>query len=277
MAADRGVLLGAAVFVVALVSLSEGILGGREATPHSRPYMASIQVPEGARLKHECGGFVIADQWVMTAAHCLPNGAQGRVVVLGVHSLSQPEDTKQTFNILEVHIHPQFTIVNYNNDIALIKLDRVFNATEAVGTVQFLRAGGTDPPIDAEVDTAGWGSLDDLQTRPDTLREVVVKVFNPKRCGRSDYYGSKFTSNMMCAFKLCPNPCPTSFKKEDTCDGDSGGPLLYNGVVVGITSNGGAKCGQLKKPGIYTVVSHYTEWIDNTMGLQAAAAPQDQE
>lgn len=50
--------------------------------------------------------------------------------------------------------------------------------------------------------------------------------------------------------------------------GDSGGPLLYNGIVVGITSNGGKKCGQMKKPGIYTIISHYTEWIDNTMGLQ---------
>ena len=50
--------------------------------------------------------------------------------------------------------------------------------------------------------------------------------------------------------------------------GDSGGPLLYNGIAVGITSNGGKKCGQIKKPGIYTVISHYTEWIDRTMALQ---------
>lgn len=49
-------------------------MGGREAVPHSRPYMASIQVQEGENLKHECGGFVIADQWVMTAVHCMPNG-----------------------------------------------------------------------------------------------------------------------------------------------------------------------------------------------------------
>lgn len=57
--------------------------------------------------------------------------------------------------------------------------------------------------------------------------------------------------------------------------GDSGGPLLYNGIAVGITSNGGKKCGQIKKPGIYTIISHYTEWIDNTMSQQPAAT-QDQ-
>lgn len=56
------------------------------------------------------------------------------------------------------------------------------------------------------------------------------------------------------------------------CQGDSGGPLLYNGIAVGITSNGGKKCGQLKKPGIYTIISHYTEWIDNIMAEQPTAA-----
>lgn len=58
----------------AFVVSGEGIIGGREAAAHSRPYMASIQVPEGETMKHECGGFVVADQWVMTAVHCLPTG-----------------------------------------------------------------------------------------------------------------------------------------------------------------------------------------------------------
>uniref|UniRef100_A0A3P8S337 trypsin n=1 Tax=Amphiprion percula TaxID=161767 RepID=A0A3P8S337_AMPPE len=239
-----------------LLFLCAAIIGGREAAPHSRPYMASIQVPEGENLKHECGGFVIADQWVMTAVHCMPNGANGRKVVLGVHSLSEPEETKQTFDILELHNHPDFSVVNYDNDIALIKLDRPFNASDAVKAVEFLRAGGTNPDTDAEVETAGWGSLDNLGSRPDKLKEVVVEVVNSARCRRSDYFGRKFTSNMICAHK-----------------GDSGGPLLYNGVAVGITSNGGKKCGQLRKPGIYTIISRYTEWIDKTMNLQPTGAP----
>lgn len=61
------------MFSIKIIS-GEGIIGGREAAPHSRPYMASIQVPEGENMKHECGGFVIADQWVMTAVHCMPTG-----------------------------------------------------------------------------------------------------------------------------------------------------------------------------------------------------------
>ncbi|KAF1374434.1 hypothetical protein PFLUV_G00229050 [Perca fluviatilis] len=271
MVSKKDFLVAAAVLVFALISHSEGILGGREAAPHSRPYMASIQVPEGENLKHECGGFVIADQWVMTAVHCLPTGPNGRKVVLGVHSLSEPEETKQTFDILELHNHPGFSASNYDNDIALIKLDRPFNISEAVKAVEFLRAGGTNPDTDAVVETAGWGSLDNLGSRPDKLMEVFIEVVNSNRCKRSDYFGRKFTNNMICAHKLCPDPCDQPYKKEDTCDGDSGGPLLYNGIAVGITSNGGKKCGQIKKPGIYTIISHYTEWIDSTMALQPAA------
>ncbi|XP_072221042.1 complement factor D [Leuresthes tenuis] len=278
MVSGKEVLVGPALFLLALISYSEGIIGGREAAPHSRPYMASIQVPEGDEMKHECGGFVIADQWVMTAVHCMPNGPNGRKVVLGAHSLSEPEETKQTFDILELHNHPGFSIENYNNDIALIKLDRPFIASEAVKPVVFLRTGGTNPDTDEDVETAGWGSLDNLESRPDKLKEVVVKVIRSTRCARSDYFGMKFTNNMMCAHKQCSDPCDQPHKVEDSCDGDSGGPLLYNGIAVGITSNGGKKCGQVKKPGIYTIISHYTEWIDSTMGLQpAATAPRAAE
>ncbi|XP_068608096.1 complement factor D [Brachionichthys hirsutus] len=261
--------LSAAVFLVALISYGEGIIGGREAAPHSRPYMASIQRPEGENMKHECGGFVIAAQWVMTAVHCLPTGPNGRKVVLGLHSLSKQEETTQTLDILELHNHPDFNPSNFDNDIALIKLDRPFNTSDTVQAVEYLRAGGANPSTGAEVETAGWGSLDDLESRPDKLREVLVEVVSSNRCKRSDYFGRKFTDNMMCAHKVCPEPCSEPYRKQDSCDGDSGGPLLYNGVAVGITSNGGKKCGQIRKPGVYTVLSHYTEWINNTM------APQD--
>ncbi|KAM4624846.1 complement factor D [Polymixia lowei] len=267
MASENRRLAAAAVLLFALISQSEGIMGGREATAHSRPYMASIQVAEGEIMKHECGGFLIADQWVMTAAHCLPTGPNGRTVVLGAHSLTELEDTKQTFEILQVHNHPDFSSSNYDNDIALIKLDRQIVASEAVAAVKYLRGGGVNPGVGAEVEAAGWGSVNNLEGRTDKLKELFIEVVSPARCGRSDYYGRRFTNNMQCAYKLCPKPCTEEYKTQDTCDGDSGGPLLYNGVVVGITSNGGKKCGQVKKPGIYTVISHYTEWIDNTLAV----------
>lgn len=276
MGSEREVFAAAAVFIFALISQSEGIIGGQEAAPHSRPYMASIQLPEGERMKHVCGGFVVADQWVMTAVHCFPDGVNGRKVVLGMHSLSQPELTKQVFDIVELHNNPLYSSENYDNDIALIKLDRPFSASDAVNVVQFLRSDGTNPVTNEQVETAGWGASDNLGSRPDKLKELVAEVVDPMLCGRSDYFGSKYTSNMICAHHVYTKPGSTRLQKWDTCDGDSGGPLLFKGVVVGITSNGGVKCGQLRKPGIYTVISHYTQWIDGIMGAQPTAPPPPQ-
>ncbi|XP_041726062.1 complement factor D [Coregonus clupeaformis] len=253
MGCERGLFLTAAL--LAVFSCSDAITGGREAEAHSRPYMASLQVADGGRMKHECGGFLVADQWVMSAAHCFLSGSEGRKVVLGAHSLNEPEDSKQTFDIVQVFSHPAFSISNYDNDIALVKLDRPIVASDAVKSLKFQRDGAADPDTDQEVNTAGWGSLNNLGSRPDKLQELVIAVMNRVRCGRSDYYGRKFTNNMLCAAST----------RSDTCDGDSGGPLLYNGVAVGITSNGGKKCGSSKKPGLYTTISHYSQWIDRTM------------
>ncbi|MBN3303208.1 CFAD factor, partial [Amia calva] len=227
------------------------IMGGWEATPHSRPFMVSIQ----QNGKHECGGFLIAEKWVMSAAHCFtdPSEKTGKVV-LGAHSLSTPEDTKQVFGIASLHPHPDFSLDNYDNDIILLKLDGSASPTTAVKPVAYQRGGGY-VAAGSEVTVLGWGSTSNLGNRPDALQELTVKVMRSPLCKRYDYYGDKFTDNMMCA----------AGHISDTCDGDSGGPLIHSGVVVGITSNGSKKCGKPKKPGIYTVVSRYTQWIDSVL------------
>lgn len=85
------------------------------------------------------------------------------------------------------------------------------------------------------------------------------------------------TAEVFCTqWKVCTQAVHQIQDKHPTsnicclCQGDSGGPLLYNGIAVGITSNGGKKCGQLKKPGIYTIISHYTDWIDSIMAMEPA-------
>ncbi|CAB1330420.1 unnamed protein product, partial [Coregonus sp. 'balchen'] len=193
MGCERGLFLTAAL--LAVFSCSDAITGGREAEAHSRPYMASLQVADGGRMKHECGGFLVADQWVMSAAHCFLSGSEGRKVVLGAHSLNEPEDSKQTFDIVQVFSHPDFSISNYDNDIALVK------------SLKFQRDGAADPDTDQEVNTAGWGSLNNLGSRPDKLQELNIAVMNRVRCGRSDYYGRKFTNNMLCAASTRSDTC----------------------------------------------------------------------
>lgn len=79
---------------------------------------------------------------------------------------------------------------------------------DAVSTLEFQRTGEALPQTGDVVTSAGWGSLNNLGLRPDTLQEVDVQVIVSRLCSRSDYYGPKFTINMICA----------AMKHKDTCN-----------------------------------------------------------
>ncbi|KAL4828844.1 hypothetical protein H8958_017577 [Nasalis larvatus] len=111
------VLLGAA----ACAAQPRGrILGGREAEAHARPYMASVQV----NGQHLCGGVLVAEQWVLSAAHCLEDAADGKVqVLLGAHSLSQPEPSKRLYDVLRAVPHPDSRPDTIDHDLLLLQGD----------------------------------------------------------------------------------------------------------------------------------------------------------
>lgn len=74
--------------------------------------------------------------------------------------------------------------------------------------IKFQRDGGVNPEEGADVETAGWGSQNNMGRRPDKLQELSITVKERWLCGRSDHYGAKFTDNMLCA----------ALHKKDTCD-----------------------------------------------------------
>ncbi|XP_058871185.1 complement factor D-like [Acipenser ruthenus] len=241
----------ASILLFGALQCASGAIGGWEAKPHSRPYMVSVQ-QNGI---HHYGGFLVADQWVVSAAHCFTAQSTPYKVLLGAHSLSDSESTKQTFGVAAIYSHPDFNITrNYDNDIALLKLDGRVSLTKAVQKISYQRVS-RDVPQGTVCSLAGWGWISNVGIKPDKLQEVNVSVIGREKCSSRRYHGSRITGNMMCA----------GDRGKDSCNGDSGGPLLCNGLVEGITSFGGMKCGKPLKPGVYTVISHYTDWIDAVM------------
>ncbi|XFG12011.1 hypothetical protein AB1E19_015635 [Capra hircus] len=124
----------------------EHIIGGREARPHSHPYMAflQIQTPVGRKA---CGGFLVREDFVMTAAHCL--GSQINVI-LGAHNIRTLESTQQHIPVLRSIPHPGHTQQNKRNDIMLLQGDSggpLVCSNVAQGIVSYGDRVGTPPAV----------------------------------------------------------------------------------------------------------------------------------
>lgn len=110
------------LLLIALSGATEyGITGGRIAKPHSRPYMVSLQI----QGQHVCGGILIRQDYILTAAHC-KDCYQDITVVLGAHNISRKEKSQQRINVKKYHVHPQFISMNQTDyDIMLLKVSYI--------------------------------------------------------------------------------------------------------------------------------------------------------
>ncbi|XP_074524020.1 uncharacterized protein LOC141788831 [Halichoeres trimaculatus] len=221
---------------------STRIVGGRDASPHSRPYMASLQI----RGQHFCGGALVKEDFVLTAAHCLLN--RPVTVVVGIDTLSGNESTKQEFRVVRSIPHPNYD--GHENDIMLLKLSGNASLTDAVQLI---------PPKRGrlgECTTAGWGDIGDNNTLATRLQEVNVTLLTLRTCRRR-WGNVPITRSMVCG--------TGDHVQQGFCSGDSGGPLVCEGAAAGVVSFSGRRCGDPATPDVYTRVSSFRGWIRNVL------------
>ncbi|XP_060092424.1 granzyme A-like [Heteronotia binoei] len=226
------------------------IIGGEKSVPHSRPFMAALM----RENVFECGGTLIRADWVLTAAHCRIKRSDK--VILGAHSLTKFEKEKQEFQVTKRFRHQMFNRETYENDIMLLKLNKEANITEAVKPIM-LPTTCEDVVAQTQCLVVGWGFTKNGGSVSDILREVNVSVVERRICNNKKHYDGRYvTFNMLCAGGV-----------KDTCNGDSGGPLICGRIQRGITSFGESeKCGSRKYPGVYTrLTKKYLRWIKKTV------------
>ena len=262
------------------------ILGGEAAYPGQYPWQARILVREGHSYVHRCGGTIISDRHILSAAHCLRDVSIGRIEVrvgeTDFDDLGLFSNSRQIFTLVNMRFHDSYLSDlaggTFSNDIMMLQLrpqnGKLIKFDELVQPACLPRSGleyqGLRPaqtfeaPLSCNV--SGWGktSREATVTSP-VLRGVEVPLVSDSYCGSPEAYGRRFQSDIM----FCAGFTDEGVNR-DSCGGDSGGPLacplLDSGLfaVYGVVSHSHPKgCG--REPGMYTKVSHFTDWVLNAV------------
>merc|ERR1711971_59149 len=237
------------------------IVNGAEAKAHSYPWIIAMMTGRG---EYYCGGSIISNQWILTAAHCVSgepnNPAKDMYVRLGDHDMTDKGDAPNadTFQVDYYIHHSNYNEETTNNDIALLKLKKKIDFKKYSGTVAPVCLPDLPRKYYGEtVTVSGWGLLSDGGKAAKKLQEVDLEIIWMKEC-REDFHYKKswISSKMMCTFK----------QNSDACQGDSGGPLVRVNPTsgryeqVGVVS-WGIGCASPKYPGVFVKLSHYLSWI----------------
>ncbi|WP_300524811.1 serine protease [Alcanivorax sp.] len=279
------------------------IVGGDDADTDWLSLVALIDVPakqEAASAwatypvfqAQYCGGTLLSQDWVLTAAHCVQfNGVNTNAadieLLIGSQTLDVATNSPLLHSAASVIVHPGYNQLTNANDIALIQLDEPVTIGSNVQP-GVLATPGTDEKTEELsnyndiLSALGWGvvTYDDPERQQPVysldLQEVALDYVPNAFCQNSYNLNGNSESildSMLCANEPSPdgNPDGDPFG-EDSCQGDSGGPLFVTNTAlndspqVGVTSFGYA-CGDADLPGVYTRVSEYLDWIEQQTSI----------
>ncbi|MFZ2725417.1 MAG: serine protease [Methylococcaceae bacterium] len=234
------------------------IVGGKISTAGKWPWMMAL-VSKGYNNYNGqfCGGSLISPTWVITAAHCVEYKSTSTFNVVA-NLLDLKSDKGQVITLKRIIRHPSYNPYTLDNDIALLQLSKPVTNAKVLPLIT-----GNPLLVNVKATIIGWGALSETDSSngiyPRLLYEAVLPTVSNNVCINS-YGASAITNNMLCAGLAAGG--------KDTCQGDSGGPLMIqqNGQwqLAGITSNGEG-CAEPNYYGIYTRVSRYITFINNTM------------
>ncbi|KAM9849361.1 mast cell protease 1A [Aulostomus maculatus] len=232
------------VIVILALTLNEQVYsgkihGGQESAKHSRPYMVLLELRISNGDVNHCGGFLLNERFVMTAAHCQ---AENYTVFLGLHNVLHKKNIRN-ISVEQSFPHECYNRTGLQNDIMLLKLSSNVNFSNNVQPVNLAAEGDISAPLSTVCTVCGWGETDTFPYSF-TLMEANVVITLNQHCAMEKSY--------------------CSVGDTGPAQGDSGGPLICkDGKAYGLVSAtyepfpGGAKIHH------YTKIPYYRGWIDS--------------
>ncbi|KAJ9597897.1 hypothetical protein L9F63_011263 [Diploptera punctata] len=214
---------------------SARIIGGEDANITNFPYMVGLEI----NGELHCGGSIISESWVVTAAHCIHNRTKEDILVRAGTSFRQNGGTLH--NVTDWIDHPDYDYLSKSSDIAVLKINPAFTygaETQAITLIE------TEPSVGESCIITGYGMTN--VTLPLQLQFVAIPIVDHKKCEESYSTLLEVQDNMICAGEEAGG--------KDSCTFDSGGPLACEGKLAGIIS-WGYGCGTPGYPGVYASVA----------------------
>ncbi|XP_030384206.1 trypsin 3A1 [Scaptodrosophila lebanonensis] len=222
------------------------IVGGFPAIEGSIPYMASLQ----QYGQHFCGGAVVNERTIVTAAHCLEKTTP-RMLKIKVGGTNRAADYGQLFTVAAFHYNEKWTRQTMDWDIGIVRLDSPMAFSDKVRAIPL---AGSSVPAGTFATIAGWGYTTIFGPGTELLRYARVPIVDQELCNR--LMGNIITDRMVCAGYMRGS--------IDACQMDSGGPLVVREELYGIVS-WGVGCALPNKPGVYTRIQIVRTWLNDIM------------
>lgn len=226
------------------IGWSGRIVGGQNAASGQFPYQISLRSTANA---HFCGGSLVNNRWIVSAAHCtIGRSGANTVVVVGALSRTTGGITHRVSRIVN---HPSYNSQSLNNDISVAQTETVMGFTATVAPIGLGSAfvGGGVSAI-----ASGWGQTSNPGTAAATLQFVALTTLTNADCRSrlSATLAARIFDSVICTFVGAG---------RGTCMGDSGGPLAVGGNVIGAVS-WGIPCA-VGSPDVYARISSHRSWI----------------
>ncbi|XP_058122550.1 trypsin 3A1-like [Anopheles ziemanni] len=236
---------------------SNRIVGGDIISVEEAPYQAALLVNN----RFLCGAVIIAPSWSITAARCVYTPSKVLLPPGLLKVRAGTDDANIAWGINDIPVagvipHPNFNFVNFNYNLALLKMQRNFAYELRIKCIKLVDSDATLPE-DQQIEVTGYGSSDPTVPAQDAkLRLVDVTIVEQTKCFLQYVWDGELgiSNNMFCA----------AGEGRDACQYDAGGPAVYQDRLVGIISHG-RYCADPEQPGIYTRISALRNWIDKTI------------